>query len=442
MLSSITLGQFKSYKEAKLPLAPLTVLIGANASGKSNAIEAMRFLSRLARGQSLRSLQYDIQDPEVMIRGRVQDLFYRGGTSFYFECEYSRKLVTELRIEFSSRDDGLHIVDESIRARGYEVPYYKISRKTTGKGTDVKVQYNNFLQGGRKPQIVCSDQYAIFTQLTTPAAFNEVHADSRRTIPALARAFEKWLSAMLFLDPVPARMRDYVFRTDTRLKGDGSNTSGILCNLWGVDSSAQNEPFKTQRDDILGFVRSLPEQDISNVFFLEEPRGGVMVKLTENFGGNEQEYDASLLSDGTLRVLSIAAAMLSADEGSLVVIEEIDNGVHPSRARHLLDRILAIAKRRNLRVLLSTHNPALMDALPNSAIPDVVFCYRDMSDGSSKLVSLSDISDYPELVAQGSLGHLVTSGVLERFVKQQRKGSEREERALQWLKNMRAGNES
>ena len=45
MLSSFTIQNFKSYRDATLKLAPLTVLIGANASGKSNAIEGLRLLS-------------------------------------------------------------------------------------------------------------------------------------------------------------------------------------------------------------------------------------------------------------------------------------------------------------------------------------------------------------------------------------------------------------
>ena len=40
VVESITMKSFRSYREARLPLAPLTVLIGANASGKSNAIDA------------------------------------------------------------------------------------------------------------------------------------------------------------------------------------------------------------------------------------------------------------------------------------------------------------------------------------------------------------------------------------------------------------------
>ena len=53
MLSSFTIENFKSYHEASLKLAPLTVLIGANAAGKSNAVEALRLLSWIAAGNRL-----------------------------------------------------------------------------------------------------------------------------------------------------------------------------------------------------------------------------------------------------------------------------------------------------------------------------------------------------------------------------------------------------
>lgn len=72
-----------------------------------------------------------------------------------------------------------------------------------------------------------------------------------------------------------------------------------------------------------------------------------MVSLTESFGGQLKRYDASLLSDGTLRVLSIAAALLSAPVGTMVVIEEIDNGVHPSRHSTFSEVFEGLLKRDN-----------------------------------------------------------------------------------------------
>ena len=69
MLSSVTIENFKSYRKATLKLAPLTVLIGANASGKSNAIEALRLLSWIAEGKRRGTIRHDLLEKERAIRG-------------------------------------------------------------------------------------------------------------------------------------------------------------------------------------------------------------------------------------------------------------------------------------------------------------------------------------------------------------------------------------
>ncbi|MBF0340467.1 MAG: AAA family ATPase [Magnetococcales bacterium] len=440
MLTAITLTNFKSHQQSRLPLAPLTVLIGANASGKSNAIEGMRLLSWLAQGQKLTAIPYMSRHDNRVVRGRTEDLFIYGQDSLELGCETDHEEWNRLNLTLAKREDELHISQETLEAASSNKFLYSLDQPSIGHGMDVGVAYNNFSRGGNKPHITCTDQMAIFTQLTRPTTFNANHKTSQEVIPEITRQYEQWLSSMLFLDPVPARMRNYVSPSEKRLQGDGANLSGVLYHLWGKNKPPTNQKnLKSQRADILAFIQSLPEQEIQGLDFLTEPRGGVMVSLTETFGGKSRDYDASLLSDGTLRVLAIAAAMLSIEEGGLVVIEEIDNGVHPSRARHLLERIGEIARRRNLRVLLSTHNPALLDALPDSAIPDVVFCYRDPQDGSSRLSRLEDLQDYPELIAQGSLGYLATSGVLERFVKQTRDPKTRKKLTEAWLKRMLGG---
>ncbi|NTV14917.1 MAG: ATP-binding protein [Desulfobulbaceae bacterium] len=439
MLSAITLNNFKSYIEAKVQLGPLTVLIGANASGKSNAIEGLRLLSWLAQGQKLSSIQYSVQGSDKVVRGRVEDLGYLKSATFKLGCETDLPEWNQLSMELTNRSDGLHITAESISAPGQPVPLYNLDQSSEGVGSDARVAYNNFAKGPKKPHITCSDQLAVFTQLESPARFDAGHKKAQRVIPETVKLYQEWLGKILFLDPVPARMRDYSFTSDRLLLGDGTNLSSVLWALWGEDSKAEEVIFKNQRAAILEFIQSLPEQDIETLAFLTGPRGEVMVELVETFGGARRSYDASLLSDGTLRVLAIAAAMLSATEGSLVVIEEIDNGVHPSRAQHLLDQIQFVAKQRSLRVLLSTHNPAMLDALPDSAIPDVVFCYRDPQNGSSRIVRLQDVPDYPELIAQGTLGHLMTSGLMERFVKSHPGSDQRKKQALEWLHSMRTG---
>lgn len=439
MLTAFSLKDFKSFREATLPLGSLTVLIGANAAGKSNAIEALRLLSWLAQGQKLASIQYAVNSADRLVRGRLEDLCHRGATRFALGCHTDDRVWNRLEMQITVRDGELHITGEQVDAVGDNLPLYTMDRPSQNLSTDAGVAYNNFARGGNKPHVTVSDQMAVFVQLESAARFEAGHKKAQETIPAVAKRLQTTLSNILFLDPVPARMREYSFTSDKRLLGDGTNLSSVLHRLWGRDAESTSEPFAGQRQAILDFIKSLPEQDISGLSFLDGPRGEVMVQLQETFGGQPRAYDASLLSDGTLRVLAIAAAMLSAPEGSLVVIEEIDNGVHPSRARHLLDSIRLIAERRGLRVLLSTHNPALLDALPDVAVPDVVFCYRDPDSGASKLVKMNSIPDVPELLVQGPLGHLMTSGALERFVKTHKGSEDRKQKAKAWLESLRVG---
>lgn len=438
MLTSFNLQSFKSFAAATLPLGPLTVLIGANAAGKSNAIEGLRLLSWLAQGQKLSTIQYAVNSAERVVRGRIEDLFAQGQSCLTIGCLTDDPQWNRLSLQISLRDGELHISAETIDQPSTSFPLYAIDLPSNGLGTDARVAYNNFVRGGSKPHITVSDQMAVFAQLESAVRFESSHRKAQETIPAVAKRYQSLLSNILFLDPAPARMREYSFTNDKRLLGDGTNLSSVLFRLWGTHADA--EPYRTQRSDLLDFIRSLPEQDIAGLDFLTGPRGEVMVQLVETFSGQPRLYDATLLSDGTLRVLAIAAAMLSAPEGGLVVIEEIDNGVHPSRARHLLDSIRLIAERRQLRVLLSTHNPALLDALPDAAVPDVVFCYRDPAGGASQLVRMAEIPDVPELLVQGPLGQLMTSGALERFVKHHPGPEARKQQARAWLASLRQPN--
>jgi hypothetical protein len=74
-----------------------------------------------------------------------------------------------------------------------------------------------------------------------------------------------------------------------------------------------------------------------------------------------------------------------------------------------------------------------MDALPDSSLGDVIFCYRNPKTGESQLVRLADLQNYPELIVQGSLGDLITDGVVDRFVKSPITPEQKKQSALDWL---------
>ena len=183
MLSSFTIRHFKSYRRATLKLAPLTVLIGANASGKSNAVEALRLLSWLAQGNKLGSIRYAVQEGDQTIRGTVKDLGHRNRRTFALSCvtthpEWNHYSITLKRLE----DDELHITEERLSGSDERVPLFEIvaSQETGG---DVRVAYNNFARGGRKPQVTCIDQMAVLVQLQSSARFRTRPKDGAKGNP-------------------------------------------------------------------------------------------------------------------------------------------------------------------------------------------------------------------------------------------------------------------
>ncbi|AKF10973.1 AAA family ATPase [Sandaracinus amylolyticus] len=427
MLSELRVAGFKSYgAEQRLVLAPLTVLIGANASGKSNLIEAMQLLAWLARSHRLGDLGHALREKELLVRGRVQDLAAERDVTL--GCT-----VDDLELELVLRlgAGAARVVEEELRASesSSKLPYYRVERAAPEHGSELVVAYNNFAKGRNKPQITCVDQQAVFTQLLTPARFDATHVSSQAKIPAACEKVSRALGGMVFLDPQPRAMREYSYLDETTLYPNGSNVSAVLADLCLAQGRA---------DEVLEFVRALPEQDIRLVEFLQGPRNDVMVVLVESFGGAERRVDATLLSDGTLRVLAVAAAVLSVAAGSVVVIEEIDNGVHPSRAGVLMDALHRAASARGVQLLVTTHNPALLDAVPAGAIGDTVACYRDPESGESRLQRLSELDDFVALTARGPLGMLATSGALDRFLKHRRTAEEREKQGQQVLQLFRS----
>lgn len=427
MIKSIWIRNWKSFREAELPLAPLTLMIGANASGKSNAIEGIRCLSWLAEGRRLSEITSAVQEGDQLVRGTVENLTHDDEPEFMLGCRSDDEDWSEYHIRVRVGEDGLRVTDERITSPAGGIPLFSVHAPAGEFSHSIEVQYNNFSKGRNKPRIPATDEQSVLSQLTTPARFGAGHNRAQEIIPAVVERFRTALTRSLFLDPSPRRMRQYSFMVDSQLKGDGGNLSSVLYELCER---------RGQKADVLDFVRSLPEQDFDDITFLRTPRNEVMLQLSESFARRSKIWDAPVLSDGTLRVLAVAAALLSADVGSLVVIEEIDNGVHPSRAGMLLENIERVANRRELRVLLTTHNPALVDTLPADATPDIVYCYRDPEEGDSRLVRLEDLSNYPELVARGPLGQLMTRGILERMVKHPRSDAQRRQNADEWLRTL------
>ena len=412
MITELKLVNWKSYAQTSLYIDPLSVLVGTNASGKSNALDALLFLNRVASGTMLTSaLQGD--SAKSPLRGGVEWVARRPGNIFsvgvicrsddFTDYEYVLEgHVSEGRCDLHS--EQLTRIKYRVGRDGQRkssVGTIKLMRTDTciEDSTTIIARLYNEKQG--TPRQLSRTNSVLF-QLDGQKLRQEIHDGINAVISKLRNIF--------ILDPIPSHMRNYSPLAD-KLDPDAKNIAGVLAAL-------PDEKKQEIENVLTTYVSQLPERDIQRVYAetVGKFNSDAMLYCEEHLSddGDPPTVDARGMSDGTLRFLAILTALLTRPPASLLVIEEVDNGLHPSRAKLLLEMLRKEGGRRGVDVLVTTHNPALLDAMGTEMIAFITVAHRDQTTGHSMLTLLEDLEQLPKLLAQGSVGHLSSQGLIER----------------------------
>lgn len=423
---------FKGFAQAELDLfKPLTVLIGPNGSGKSNVIEGIELLSFIAQGYPLHEIGERGKSGRVLeLRGGLQACPRNDREAFSFNFFSSINIVNSFfyRVKIQVKPNP-QIIEESLSSKKLRFNDDTRIFQTVGQPSKtisadiIQVQYNNFAQGGRKPKVSVSNSRSVLSQYKEFAQKNnKKYVDFIRIIDKLLNDFR----ASFIFEPNPKLMRTYERIGNHILARDGANLSAVL---YALQQGREEDQHTLHR--LLDWIKQLPEEPYQKIEFVTTSLNDVIF----GFRNENAFIDARLLSDGTLRTLAILTALETVDPQSRVVIEEFDNGLHPSRIEILLQAIASCGTRRKLNVLVTTHNPATLNALQPEQLDGVVCCVRDVEQQAFKLVRLCDLPQYVELLERGRLGDLVTRRVIEQYLTPEFEETRKAE-ALNWLRSL------
>ena len=425
------LKDFKNFAYAELELFnPLTVLIGPNGSGKSNVIEAVELLSFIAHGRPL----YEIRDigkggDYIEIRGGLQSCPRHGHDYFTLEfCaakQFDNKRIAFLYSVTIQIEPRPIIFHEELRQLDNTIIFQTLPRKKTSTSSDITVEYNNFAKG-HNPKIPVAGNRSVLSQYVDFAKIKNENKCSE--YGELIGAIMGYLQSSFIFDPQPKLMRNYERIGNTTLSRDGSNLSAVLYSL-----SEGSDEDKQKLERLLAWIRQLPDEPYRTIDFVTTSFNDVIFGLSE--GPDDNIIAAKLLSDGTLRSLAVLTALETVDENSRIVIEEFDNGLHPSRVHVLAEAIADCCKRRKLNILVTTHNPATLNALQPEQLDGVVLCAWDKDKQASNLIRLSELPRYDELTERGSLGDLVSQRIIDQYLTPKYE-EEHNEKALKWLRSL------
>jgi predicted ATPase len=358
LLQSIQLTNLLSYgsEGETLELEPLNVLIGANATGKSNLIEALSLLAAAPRDLLLPLLE----------GGGVSEWIWKGGENAIraeIEVVLSYPWQFRYRLEFMADGPRLRILRESLENEvGPEPDPYSYYSFAGGKAT-----IKTLLPGGRErlDRALNPGDVSLEQSFLSQRKDADLYPEATSVGVALGRIafFRGWNFGRESRVGQPQR---------TDLPGDflwedGSNLALVINRLQN-HSMVKKELIQKLRV-VYDSVEDVTTQVVG---------GTIQILLHER--GLRHPIPAARMSDGTLRYLSLLSILLHPEPPPLICLEEPELGLHPDIIPKLADLLIDASLRTQL--IVTTHSETLVSRL--SEIPEsVVVCERD--DGGTHL---------------------------------------------------------
>ena len=402
MITSLRLENFKNFADETLKVGPFTVIVGANASGKSNIRDAFRFLHAIGRGYTLAEIlggKYGVGAyvEWIGIRGAIGEIARLGqerfsitlesrteeqSLSYIVESEYNEFRSSAFRVSHEELRDGNKTV---YIGRGLHETIWVDSAKGLERGDPVGQPFK-------------SEQPAL---LQETAMFGEKRCIDVQPVSKM----QSILGGIRFLDLVPDRLREPTFPGQNVLGDRGENLPSVL-------EAICDEPHHER--NLMSWLQELIPMDVKEFDFPRDPSGRVHLHIVERNGRKVSAYSAS---DGTLRFLGILAALLGPNEGGLYFFEEIDSGIHPNRLWLLLDLIERQTAKGKIQVVTTTHSPALLAWMNDTTFEHTSVVYRDEYWTDSVIRPIEGLYNLRELRKSQGLERLLTSGWFETAMK-------------------------
>lgn len=392
-INKIQVRNFKSFKDLEINLGQFNVLIGANASGKSNFIQLFQFLKDTIESGL---------DNAISLQGGIEyltNINVRASQSFSVKITSDDKYGTiregkqallgmetdetsyEFALRFKTKGFGYQIEKDilSLKLRFVELERQKRKIKEKNQLGEGEISFSR-TNGKITLHFKKIPQLPIKKEELFPAFLEE------KTIPPRSVLLESPFFMLYSYLPLRGILREvslYDFdpklpkRTSPitgkiELERDGGNLAIVLKNI--IENREKKRKLLNLTKDLLPFIDALGVEKFADK--------SLLFKLREKFF-TTQYLPASCMSDGTINLIALIIALYF-EKQSLIIIEEPERNIHP----HLISKVVNMMKdaSRNKQIIVTTHNP---EVVKHAGLENILLVSR-AKDGFSTIVRPGD----------------------------------------------------
>ena len=325
---------YRSIRDADIEFGGLDLFIGANASGKSTILDALRFLQEAVQARDFRT--------PVHSRGGILHLPWKG------DVPEGIALVVRVEDEGKTYEWSVRLLKD---ARDFYVNEHvlDLSQAHPKRLILISAGDESWWRSGEEGTLVQLEQGP------TSCALAAAAADA--SFPA--RVIAEFVASWGFFDPNPFLLRrDWASVDSGRFDPFGRNLAEKLYALDGTSPGVFDQIVDATRS-IVGLPSHIQTREIDGQFYFVQLEPGLKYPVHQ-MG----------ISSGTLRMLALMTALYGHPGANLIGIEEPENYVHPTALSSFVEHLLDARER--VQIMMTTHSPMLLDLIDDPAAVRVV----------------------------------------------------------------------
>ena len=363
MRERIQIKGFKSISKLELELGRVTVLVGANGSGKSNILEAIAFAAG-ACGWKL--------DNEFLISRGIRTTDPR-----FMPSQFEKESDSQIEVGAELRDGSeIGFTFMSVLDEGY--PSWtafpsRISLKDV-TGEEVKTESLNEI-------------LPIFANIESVDPSVELSSDekdkiARRILVGLLKETQKnkqsLLASYLIFAPELATLRG--LEREGQVLPLGTSGEGLLRLLQTISREEGGQRWRDihQTLQLLDWFSGFEVRD--NGHSTEDK-----IAIEDRFLAEGRRFDQRVANEGFLFLLFYAALFTAKQTPGIFAVDNIDSSLNPRTCSRLMARLVELAVKYDKQVILTTHNPALLDGLNLHDDEQRLYATSRTRDGRTKV---------------------------------------------------------
>jgi predicted ATPase len=326
-LRRLLVRNFRSIAECDVRVGPLALLIGRSGAGRSNVLDALRFLRD--------SVKHSL-DHAIRVRGGIDEVRRRS-------MGHPRNFTIGVELDLPQYDRASFQFEITARPTAdFAVKQERCSIRNHAGSIIAEYTRNEHEVSGSEPDLL-------------PVARGGLVLQDAGRLPAFRHLHDSLLN-MSFHDLNPGAMRElHTPDAGERLDDDGANVASVVARLRRTHPDVA-ERIEYSLSTMIPGIESVERVEIG-------PKETLLFKQWVKGDQPPWKFHASSISAGALRALGVLVAVMHTSDSvapvRLVGIEEPETGLHPAAAGALLAALRKAAS--HAQVVLTTHSPDLID---------------------------------------------------------------------------------